>query len=202
MAQRHWSDIAIGVAALFVSAVSLWVAIRTENANEQLVAASTWPYLFVESSNATPEGDNVIYMDVTNSGVGPAKIESFEVFWKGRAWPSAVKLVQACCAYKPYDFAKEKGQPKRTTMMTGGVQGTVLRAGETRRFMTLPLGADDADVWGRLNQARLTMSYRICYCSVFDQCWRDTFRGIVSRTAQLRPERLKRCPVPKVAFLQ
>ena len=42
--QRHWSDTVLAVAALFVSAVSLWVGIRTENANEELVAASSWPF--------------------------------------------------------------------------------------------------------------------------------------------------------------
>ena len=46
------------------------------------------------------------------------------------------------------------------------------------------------------------MSYRICYCSVFDECWIDTFNGILPQVGQLRPQKLKQCPVPKVAFLQ
>jgi hypothetical protein len=200
--RRHWSDTAFAVGALFVSAVSLWVGIRTENANEQLVAASTWPYLLVESSNATPDGARLIHMDVTNSGVGPAKVESFELFWKGRAWASAEQLVVACCGYKPYDFAREIGKPARTTMLQGGVQGTVIRAGETRNFISLLLAPDNAEVWSRLNQARQDMSYRVCYCSVFDECWIDTFNGILPQVGQLRPQKLKQCAAPKVAFLQ
>jgi hypothetical protein len=52
--QRHWSDTAIAAAALFVSAVSLRVAIRTQKANEQLAAASTWPHFLVELAR-TPQ---------------------------------------------------------------------------------------------------------------------------------------------------
>ena len=200
--QRHWSDTLFALAALFVSAVSLWVGIRTEKANEQLVAASTWPYLYVDSSNANPDGTKMIHMDVTNFGVGPAKVESFEVFWKGKSWPTADVLAGACCGYKPFDFARELAGPKRTTMLTGGVQSTVIRAGETRPFVSLPFGSDNADVWGRLNNARHNMSYRICYCSVFDECWIGNFSGFLPRAGQLHPARVKECPVPKVPFLQ
>ena len=199
--RRHWSDTAFAFGALFVSAVSLWIGIRTEKANEQLVAASTWPYLYVESSNANPDGARVIHMDVINSGVGPAKAESLEVFWKGKAWPSAVALVVACCGYKPFNFATEL-ETKRTAMMLGGVQGTVVRAGETRTFMSLPFAPDTAATWRALNTARLGISFRICYCSVFDECWTSTFSGILPTASQLKPARVKECPVPKVPFLQ
>jgi hypothetical protein len=199
--QRHWTDTLFAVAALFVSAISLWIGIRTEQANEQLVAASTWPYLFVESSNANPDGTKIIHMDVTNSGVGPAKVESFEVFWNGKPWPSADLLMRACCGYKPFNAAADIAS-KRTMMLEGGVQGTVIRAGETRNFVTLPLGPDDGDVWHALNDARLKMSYRICYCSVFDECWVGSFGGIKPLADQLHPTRVKTCPMPAVPFLQ
>ena len=90
--RRLWTDTLLGAAALFVSAVSLWIGIRTEQANEHLVAASSWPYLYVESSNANPDGAKIIHMDVVNAGVGPAKAETFEVFWNGKAWPSPVTV--------------------------------------------------------------------------------------------------------------
>src|SRR5215471_15741962 len=92
--QRHWSDTVIAVAALFVSAVSLWVAIRTENANEQLVTASTWPFEQVVVSNADPDTSLNLKFQVTNAGVGPAKIESFELFWKGKPYRSGNQLLR------------------------------------------------------------------------------------------------------------
>jgi hypothetical protein len=197
--QRHWTDTAFAIAALFVSAVSLWVGIRTEQANEKLVAASTWPYLFVESSNATADAAPVVHMDVTNSGVGPAKVESFEVFWHGKAWPDADSLVGACCGYKPFGVDLKTN---RTGILQGGVEGTIVRAGETRPFLTLRLTPDSAAVWQKLNVARNAMSYRVCYCSVFDECWIGEFRGITSSAARLHPKRIKTCPVPQQSYQQ
>ena len=199
--RRHWTDTLFAVAALFVSAISLWVGIRTEQANEKLVAASTWPYLFVESSNADADGAPVIHMDVTNSGVGPAKVESFELFWKGKAWPGADELVRACCGYRPFNFATDMGT-KKTGILQGGVEGTIIRAGETRPFLTLRLTPDSMEVWKVLNVARSSMSYRICYCSVFDECWIGEFHGITSSAARLHPQRVKTCPVPKLSYQQ
>jgi hypothetical protein len=199
--RRLWTDTLLGVAALFVSAVSLWIGTRTEQANEHLVAASSWPYLYVESSDANPDGAKVIHMDVVNAGVGPAKAETFEVFWNGKAWPSPYALVKACCRYTEVGPATDPS-PKRTEMLEGGVQGTVIRAGETRNFVTITLASDDEDVWNALDRARQTMSYRVCYCSVLDECWIGNFRGVLPLADQLRPQRVKTCPTPKTPFLE
>jgi hypothetical protein len=199
--RRLFTDTLLGVAALVVSAVSLWIGIRTEQANEHLVAASSWPYLYVESSNANPDGAKIIHMDVVNAGVGPAKAETFEVFWNGKAWPSADSLTQACCHDRPFNPTTALRRD-RTEMIVGGVQGTVIRAGETRNFVTLPLASDDADVWRALNDARRTMTYRICYCSVLDECWIGNFGGILPLAGELRPARIKTCPTPKTPFLE
>lgn len=87
------------MATLFVSAVSLWVGVRTEIANEKLVAASTWPFLQILISNATPDAKLDLHFDVVNTGVGPAKIESFEMFWKGKPYRSGRQLLIDCCGF-------------------------------------------------------------------------------------------------------
>jgi len=108
--RRHWTDTLFAAAALFVSAVSLWVGIRTEDANEKLVAASTWPFVQMQVNNATPEGMPELRFDAVNTGVGPAKVMSFEVFWNGRAFHTGKELVTACCGLKQpaAKFCREK----------------------------------------------------------------------------------------------
>ncbi len=133
--RRHWSDTALAVAALFVSAVSLWVGIRTEEANEQLVAASTWPFLQVSIDNATPQGVPYLKFSVVNSGVGPAKIESFELFWKGRPYASSKQLLSDCCGLKSHGGPVEPVSDNHTRLLTGTVQGFVLRSGEPESFI-------------------------------------------------------------------
>ena len=96
---RWLNEIAAGV-ALLVSLVSLWVGVRTEQANRKMVdanyrmvAASSWPYLQLESGNGDQDGQPTITLELQNAGVGPAKVETFELFWQGRAYPNAKALL-------------------------------------------------------------------------------------------------------------
>ena len=199
--RRGTTDVVIAVAALFVSAVSLWIGIRTENANEQLVAASTWPFLQVQVDNATPDGKPYLKFTVVNGGVGPAKVESFEVFLKGKPFRSGRDLVTACCGLKSEGGPLLPNADHRTRLLTGTVQGLVLRSGEDESFILLPLAEDNASVWNALNHAQQhDITYRICYCSVLDQCWRNFLGSNLGAPGQLHPEEVKTCPVPTVAY--
>ena len=197
--RRHWTDTLFAAAALFVSAISLWVGIRTEDANEKLVAASTWPFAQVMIDNATPQGVPRLQFNVVNTGVGPAKIESFEVFWKGRPFRSGKELVTACCGLKTTGGVTLPGS-NNTHLLTGSVQGMILRPGESEAFIIYPLTDETIAVWNALNDAQKSMTYRICYCPVLDECWRNALASDLSKPGQLRPERVKTCPVPAVAY--
>jgi hypothetical protein len=196
---RHWSEIALAVAALFVSAVSLWVAIRTEDANEKLVAASVWPFLQVQVSNADPDTKLDLIFEVVNTGVGPAKIESFELFYKGKAYTSGNQLLGDCCGYRVVK-ATSPDAKNHTPLATGTVQGIVLRAGDKEDFIRYKLGSDNLAVWSALNETRDQISYRICYCSVLNECYRGELRSELYFPGQLHPEKVKACPAPAVAY--
>jgi hypothetical protein len=199
--RRHWTDTLFAVAALFVSAVSLWIGIRTEDANEQLVAASTWPFLQVQISNADADAKLDLQFSVVNTGVGPAKVESFEVFWKGKPYRSAIELLEACCGYKPVKSTLPEAKD-HTPLATGTVQGIVLRAGENEMFIHYPLHEDNLAVWTALDKARDQMAYRVCYCSVLNDCWRSELKSELYFPGQLHPEQVKICPTPPVAYVR
>lgn len=192
-------DYAISAAALFVSAVSLWVGVRTEKANEDLVAASTWPFLQVQISNADPDGQPDLLFEVVNTGVGPAKIESFEVLWNGKPYPGGNALLEQCCGYKPIRPTTPEAKT-HTMLMRGTVQGMVLRAGDVETFLHYKLNADNLAQWTALNNARDQMTYRICYCSVLNECWRSSLHSELYLPGQLRPEPVKTCPAPPVPY--
>lgn len=198
-ARRHWTDTLFAAAALFVSAVSLWVGIRTENANEQLVAASTWPFVQVQISNADADAGLDLHFAVVNTGVGPAKIESFEVSWKDKPFRSASQLLQACCGYTPVKATSPEAKG-HTPLTTGTVQGIVLRAGETEEFIHYPRNTDNSAVWDKLDKARDQMTFRVCYCSVLNDCWRGELRSELYIPGQLHPQQVKKCPVPVVPY--
>ncbi|HWA92042.1 MAG TPA: hypothetical protein VG889_18525 [Rhizomicrobium sp.] len=197
--QRHWSDTALAIAALFVSAVSLWIGIRTEVANEELVAASTWPFLQVQISNADPDAKLDLQFQVVNTGVGPAKVESFELFWKGKPYRSGTQLLTDCCGYREIKATSPEAA-NHTPLLKGTVQGMVLRAGEAETFIHYKLGADNLAVWSALDKARNDMTYRVCYCSVLDQCWRSALQSEIYLAGQLHPERVNSCAAPAVSY--
>jgi hypothetical protein len=105
---HHWIDMTVAVAAIFISVVSLAVAIlhgrtmeRMAEENARLVAANSWPFMQYGAGWATTDGVTRVNMAVFNSGVGPAKIESAELMWKGVAYRGDREFLAACCGFDP-----------------------------------------------------------------------------------------------------
>ena len=73
---KHF-DVVIAVAAIFISAVSLFVAIQHGKTERDLVAANVWPFPRAILSNGY-DNNHSIAIGVSNGGVGPAKISSFD----------------------------------------------------------------------------------------------------------------------------
>lgn len=75
----------------------------------------------------------------------------------------------------------------------------VIRAGEEHPFLSYELTALDVAIWKKFDQARQNdLRYRICYCSVFDECWIDTF----DFGGDKGPDRVEYCPIPKVPYVE
>ncbi len=190
---HRWIDISAALCALVVSITSLGIAVlhghtmeRMADANARLVSANSWPILMFFTSNATPEGDATITWNVSNAGVGPAKIETAEMLWRGRAVRSVNEMLRECCGLGPDQ-----------SLLRGSLQGTVLRAGETISVLRFPRTPQNESTWRRLNEGSIgaNAQLRVCYCSVFDECWLTDFQT-------LRPKSVQQCPVPPVAFTQ
>ena len=74
----------------------------------------------------------------------------------------------------------------------------VLRAGQSINFLEFSQSTDPA-AFSALRQAMLSrdLQLRICYCSIFDECWKSDLT-----TLSLTPEPVKECNQPKVPFDQ
>ena len=185
----RWLDMSVAFSALFVSVVSLGVAIRMADANARLVSASSWPFLSYGAGWATTAGITKIHMRVINTGVGPAKIESAELIWKGVAFARNQDFLKACCGLEP------SGKPNFDSDL---VPGVVLRAGERIEFLGFTELANPV-AFAALRQAIVSqdLQLNVCYCSIFDECWKSDLT-----TYSLTPESVKACVQPKVSFDQ
>ena len=185
--RQRWLDVLVAFAALFVSVVSLAVAMRTADANTRLVSASSWPFLSYGAGIVTVAGVPRIHMKVGNAGVGPAKIESAELVWKGTAYRRDEDFLKACCGADPASKIK---------FDSSLLPHEVLRAGDTIEFLGLAKSADPG-VFDALQRAMFSrdLQINVCYCSIFDECWKMDLT-----TLTLKPDSVPACVQPKVTF--
>jgi hypothetical protein len=191
---HNWVDLVVAISALFVSVVSLGIGIlhgrtmeRMAEENARLVAANSWPFVSYGAGTDTTDGVVSVRMQLANSGVGPAKIVSAELKWKGVSYRSDRAFLEACCNLEPASL---------TPYDRNLVPNLVLRAGEKNLFLQFSKAAN-SEVFSALQRAALSsdLQLNICYCSIFDECWQDDVT-----TLNLEPKHVDACVVPKVPF--
>ncbi len=191
-------DVAVGGVAILLSVISLIVAIQNERTQRELVAASSWPFLQVDVDASSAQSD----INLVDTGVGPAKIASFEMFYKGQPVASAFALLQQCCGLST-DFATMRSQLS-DGILVGQSWDLVLRPAGTQLVLRLLEGANArSPLHQRFMDSVADITYRACYCSVLDECW-------LSNLVDLHPRRVSVCPAamhpllnnPTLAFVK
>ena len=151
----HWLSLAAGVGAICAVAVSLY---QTALAREQQ-RASAWPHLAQANSYVTGQP---YVRQVENVGVGPARVRSFAVLVDGRparSWGAAVRALT--------------GRPDSGLVYSSLGRGSVLPPGAVRTVLRLPPGPQALGFW---QAAQTRLETVICYCSIYDECWRADTR--------------------------
>lgn len=148
----------VACAAVFISVCALFVSVAEMRIMRELQAderrhqrASVWPQLAYSVGTV----DGVWTFGVLNNGIGPAVIETMEVTVGDAivySWPEAVEAMF--------------GDSSRLGQHTHLFAGVVVPAGEHYELMkfTVPDGKTDPEP--------KELKVEICYCSVFDECWR------------------------------
>jgi len=181
---HRFVDMAAAAAAIVISLISLAVGIENSRIQERLLTASSWPMIQFYTSDVSGGdggGKPVIAFGLRNSGVGPAKVESVTMSWHGRTYTDNLALLRDCCG------ALTPGDHYGHGLQSNTASPTVMQAGEQHSFLVLPRGEGDDPVWDKLDTASQDIKVSVCYCSVFDECWR-------SDGVSLRPARVKSCP--------
>jgi len=112
---------------------------------------------------------------------------------------SAGALIRACCLTTPV----ESEEAKTTITSIGIAAPRILRAGEHEDFFTMPNGPGSTELWSKLNVERLKITTRVCYCSVFDQCWvHVSGPGLLRQDPKkiVHPDRVDNCVAPAVPY--
>jgi hypothetical protein len=186
-----WLDMALALSAIFISAVSLFVAIEHGKTERDLVAANSWPFLREILSNGF-DAQGSVAIGFSNGGVGPAKVHSFEVAYRGTPASSSLDLLRLCCG-----LPTGGADAVRTRLPNGfnysTADETVIRPAEGNAVLIVRRSPQAPDVPDRFAAALKDITFRACYCSVLDECWQSDLRS--TRT---RP--VKACPAPAHPF--
>ena len=184
---HRWLDVTLGVSAVFISLMSLLLAIQHGNAMEKMVQVSSWPYVLLATSTAKTDGSPRISGELDNNGVGPAKISSVEVFYDGIAQTEPKALLRAMLKIT---------DPSRDihVLQSDAIRGVLPARGSAVLFDVM-LGSFTPDEYQVLRREMSKVDYRVCYCSVFDEC------SLLDSRKGGNPEHVKACPVPKTMFL-
>lgn len=197
--ERHWAESALAIGAIVIAGVSLWVAFDTERTNRelvaserQLVAANSWPFVEIGENDQDLSGKPGMSLLVMNKGIGPAKLESFELFWKGKPQTGPEAFLRTCC--------QPPGASPAWIDAVGisSTHGLVLRAGDILNFIFVTQTPDNAASLSALRSGMRNLSFRYCYCSAFDDCWVSERR--FGRPTDLHPGRVQACPRPTVPY--
>lgn len=186
---RPHFDVIVSLTAIFISAVSLFVAIEHGKTERDLVAANVWPFPRAILSNGYGAKGSIA-IGVSNGGVGPAKIRSFELFYRGQPVSSGLDLLRKCCGLgaKPADVKAALPEGIYSSI----VDETVLRPGEDNPVLRVGHSAIAPDVANRLAEVGVLnqVTFRVCYCSVLDECW-------VSDLRSTRTQAVGECTAPE-----
>lgn len=183
---HRWFDISASVCAIVVSFASLYLAIHhghvmqeMAEANSRMVTATSWPRVSYSTSNVDAAAQiPQIRLTLTNKGVGPARIEGMELSYDGKPMAGVEALLNACCS------AANGEAPQR---WMSSANGEILRPGEEKNFLKLNKPAD-AVQWTRMTELPAKIEVKVCYCSVFDECW------VTQSSTHNKAEHVQACP--------
>ena len=163
-------DAAAAIIASLVGLLALAVAGYTAYIQRQQVSAQVWPYLMMASSDVSSE-----YMWL-NKGVGPAQVESLEVFVDGKPqkdWRTVFRSMQV-----------EELKHEQSSL-----NSNVLSAGE--KISWLVFSNHDDFLAFRTAAKRTKFSVKLCYCSTLGDCWMNDS----AKSARNDRHAVGKCPV-------
>lgn len=171
-------DTIVAFCALLVSVITATVLGYQTHVVEEQYAAAIWPYLSIDTTHS----GRSLKIALTNNGLGPALINSAQLFVDDRpapGWTTVTNLL------KPY----AKHVRDSTTSVDGS---TTIRPGDALALFTVEI--PDTVPAAVLYKHRLAVKF--CYCSLNDRCW-NLETTIGSRTTS-HPSRVGSCPLSAV----
>ncbi len=168
----------LAIAGLFTGAVALYAALSEADAVRKQQQAAVWPHIRVVDMNIGRPGEERFDVIVGNRGIGPARIKSATLTVDGKRVKSWYEVIDTLADGAEYGISNYP------------IAGEVLAPGED--IVTVSVEAKYASIdivkaFRDLVRARRG-NLQICYCSVFDECWRSDALSRMTTPVDACPE--------------
>ena len=165
----------VAICALLTSAMAVFMAWDQGSVMRAQQHGAVYPVLQVDGFVDEGRTHTSIGINVGNSGVGPALIESVEFFVNDERTERFDEYLDSL--------------PRGFNLSYAAVSGRALAPGETVTAICIqwPRNSFDRSTISRIQTDSDNWSLEICYCSVFNRCWKTT------RIGQSRAEPTKSC---------
>ncbi len=157
--RRLSSDAIAAIAATVVAVASLVLAVDQTRIQRKQLAAAVWPSLRIGYSNFEDPEHPKHRLFVANGGVGPARIQSFAITWRGKPVIHVDDWAKAACPAVPHEW------------IYGTQTGTLLSPGGQAIIATHTRGGRHEDDVCIHDEMLAPAEIQLCYCSALDDCW-------------------------------
>jgi len=193
-------EIAVAISVVVISVCSLAVAVYQGRVMQRTLEASVVPVMQYDHGNIDREtGDWGMAFALTNTGLGPAEVRRFSVSWRGAQLTEPADILTRCCLPddvpddQRFAYLQQAFNTGRMPIFFDEVEGRFFAPQERVQFVTFDRPDEDYQVgfaiWTALDAVRSELEVEICYCSVFDDCWK-------ARWPERGRERVRRCEPP------
>lgn len=172
----------LAVIGMVTGLIALYAALEQADANRKQLQAAVWPALQIGFNNFDRQKNTRVFrFVVSNVGNGPARIRSVEISVGGRPQKDWAGAMAAAAGLAEDEF------------LTSFLRGRVVRSGESIEALSLEEPAATKLFTGleRAGEGH-GVSWKMCYCSVFDDCWISS--GSLSGDGGDRVVTTKSCP--------
>ena len=183
----------MAAAAVVTSAIATFIAWDQSQILRAQQHAAAMPILSVDFDAVIEDGLPVMQVRVRNNGVGPALIAAATLHADGEP----VSTFSAFNEKILSDFALQPPPSVRIDRTDGvlapGAESTPLRLRWFDESLVEPFVPF---AYSLVSNGRVRVDYVVCYCSIYDDCWKAAVNG------GAKPEPVDRCPANKPDLYQ
>ena len=168
------TELTLSISAIITAIVAVWIAVVEQQSNREYQRLSVEPY--VELSRSTNDGFKFI---LVNTGLGPARVKTVEVLIDDKRvgnWGSAVHLLT--------------GVASSRLIVSDIWDGRQIKSGQNIELMHL----EDPETIDLLINSSATLNMKICYCSMYRECWIKEMGKIPTQITQCPADAPKSFP--------